>query len=167
MDPATRAHTAVAYQNLLPIISALYQHNRSKGAETSIEQFLSDLGDSLESTNDEIAQRRLSWFMFAGLIARLEKLARSDEEVIPVAATIWTIIATEYPRLKTLLPHNVVWKHDEKEWFELNISDRELIQTAVNHHIPPRFATHEIVKRFARDLDLFYYPSKTRIGYIP
>lgn len=167
MDPATRAHVAVAYQNFIPLVSALYQFNNERGVAFESEDLLESLADEAEKSSDEINQRRFSWLYFAGLIARLEKLARKDEAVVPVGATLWTIIITEYPRLKLLLPHNIVWKEDEKLWFDLDQSDAHLMELGVNHHIPPTFARHDIVRRFAKDLGVAYLPSKTRIGFIP
>lgn len=167
MDPATRAHVAVAYQNLIPWVSALHQTERERGFSFTIEQAIQILNDELEVRRDEINQRRFAWLTFAATIARLEKLARQETAIVPLAATIWTIIATEYPRLKILLPHNIVWTSEEKLWFDLARSDHELIQSCVNHDIPPIFASHEIVEKFADSLGLFYWPQKTRIGFIP
>jgi hypothetical protein len=168
MDGATRAHVAVAYQNLIPILSAIYSHNRKHGSDFTTEEFIKGAAERVdELVSDEINSRRNSWFLFAAMIARLEKIARRDESVIPISATIWTKIATEYPRLKILLPHNVVWSDDEKAWFSFSDDDSDLIGLAVNHHIPTKFAKHPITERFAKSMDLFYWPSETRIGYVP
>ena len=167
MDPATRAHVAVAYQNLLPWVGALYQYEKERGNSFTIESAIEILSHETELREDEINKRRFAWLGFAALIARLEKLARDDPSIIPMSATIWTIIATEYPRLKILLPNNVVWKSEEKVWFDLNESDADLIRQCVNHHIPPQFSSNEIVERFADSLGIFYWPSTSRIGFIP
>lgn len=108
-----------------------------------------------------------TWFLFAALLARLEKLGRRTEPVRPLAAATWTVIVTEYPRLKVLLPNNVVWTEDEKAWFELSESDKKLMEIGINYHIPPQFAREPIVERFARDLCVFYWPQKSRIGFVP
>jgi hypothetical protein len=167
MDPATRAHIAVAYQNLIPLVSAYRQFNDERGLRFEIEDLLESLAAEVERPHDETNHRRFSWLYFAGLLARLEKLARHDEAIVPVGATLWTIIVTEYPKLRFLLPNNVVWKEDEKLWFDLELSDPELMELGINHHIPPKFAQHDIVRRFARDLGAIYLPSRTRLGFIP
>lgn len=167
MDPATRAHLAVAYQNFIPYISALHRHYDKLGIPFTIENVIAEWEAESNPELDEIAVRRHSWFFFAALLARLEKLARRTEVVRPIAAAIWTVIITEYPRLKLLLPHNVVWSDEEKEWFQLQDSDERLMEVAINHHIPPQFSREEIVKRFASDLGLFYWPEKSRIGFVP
>ena len=167
MDGGTRSHVAVAYQNLLPMVSAFHTHNQQSGGSFCIEDFIRSFSEKLETVQDEINSRRYSWFLFAALIARLEKLARTNNEIIPIGATIWSIIVTEYSRLKHTLPHNVVWSDDEKEWFDLTVDDERLLTFAVNHHIPFVFAEHEIIADFARRSGIMYWPSKNRIVFVP
>jgi len=167
MDPATRAHLAVAYQNVIPIISALHTDSDKRGESFTIEDFIIDLDSIPVDESDEILSRRHHWILFAALLARLEKLGRRTQQIRPMAATIWTLIITEYPRLKALLPHNVVWTDAEKEWFELGESDGKLMENGINFDIPPQFAREPIVEQFARSLGVFYWPQKTRIGFVP
>lgn len=167
MDPATRAHLAVAYQNLIPALSALRRVSEERGQTFTVEDLISQFAEEPDDERDEIGVRRRFWFLFAALLARLEKLARRTEAVAPIAASTWALIITEYPRLKALLPHNVVWKESEKEWFELDEPDEKLMEIGINYHIPPRFARDPVVERFATDLGVFYWPQKNRIGFVP
>lgn len=82
-------------------------------------------------------------------------------------AEIWCALVSEIPRLKGLLPNNVVWKPEEKEWFNLSMDDDMLIQFAINNVIPLMFAKHEIVQVFAKSRRLYYRPSDSRSGIIP
>jgi hypothetical protein len=167
MDGGTRSHVAVAYQNLLPMVSAFHTHNKQHGGSYFIEDLITDTAAKLESTQDEINSRRYSWFLFAALVARLEKLARTNDEIVPIGAAIWSIIATEYPRLKHTLPHNVVWSDAEKEWFDLCETDERLMSLAINNHIPLAFAQHDIIADFARRTGVPHWPSTHRIVFVP
>jgi hypothetical protein len=95
MDSATRAHTAVAYRNLLPIVTAMYQVTKAKGEKFEIEDLTRMLARKVDEARDEINSRRLSWFLFSSYLGRLEKLARTHPEVIPLGAAIWTLIICE------------------------------------------------------------------------
>ena len=167
MDAATRAHVVVAYQNLLPILSVLYTHAQETGESVTVEEFIRRTVGTLDSYTDEINSRRMSWFLFAAYLARMEKLARENSAIATIAARIWCVLVAEIPRLKVLLPNNVVWKPEEKTWFDLSLSDSEMIQTGINHFIPPVFARLDPVKELAKSLGVFYWPNKTRIGYVP
>ncbi|WP_265517930.1 hypothetical protein [Nitratireductor luteus] len=168
MDPATRAHVLVAYENLVPLLSAMWSAGKSRGEEVAVEQFIPLVAERLDAAHgDEIGSRRWAWFLFASLLGRLEKLARNNPAITGTGAKIWCTIAEEAPRLKGLLPRNVVWKPEEKEWFDLSMSDEKLVEWTINHAIPPVFAKLDSVESFARSRGLFYRPSKSRIGTIP
>ena len=168
MDPGTRTHVAVAYQNLIPFLSAIHSHAKQRGEEYSVEKFIEGASSRIpELENDEINSRRNSWFLFAAMIARLEKLAKADSALVPFGATVWTILVTEYPRIKVVLPNNVVWKDEEKVWFDLDRSDQQAMQDAINLHVPPIFANDNVMANFARSLNVLYNPSRTRVGYVP
>src|SRR5215813_13961369 len=125
MEPATRAHVLVAYQNLILMLSALYSHDRTVTIENTIQKIYSDL----YSYRDEINSRRMTWFLSAALLGRLEKIARANSAVELVATKIWCILVSELPRLKMLLPDDIVWKEDEKRLFDLSVTDAEMIQS--------------------------------------
>jgi hypothetical protein len=125
------------------------------------------LESELPAATDEISSRRVTWFLMAALVARLEKVAKSNPGVIAIGATIWTIILTEYPRLKILLPHNIVWSPVEKEGFDLHQPDEVMIERGMNYDVPLVFAEHTIVSDFAKRMNLFYFPWKERVGFVP
>jgi len=168
MDPATRAHVLVAYENLVPLLSAMWSAGKKQGEEVTVEVFIPLVAEKLDAAQgDEIGSRRWSWFLFASLLGRLEKLSRDNPAIAETGAKIWCAIADDAPRLKGLLPRNVVWKPEEKEWFDLSMADEKLIEWTINHAMPPMFAKLESVKAFAQSRALFYWPSKSRIGIIP
>lgn len=168
MDPGTRTHVAIAYQNLIPFLSAIHSHAKQQGEEYSVEKFIESASSRIvELENDEINSRRNSWFLFAALIARLEKLAKADLALVPFGATVWTILVTEYPRIKVVLPNNIVWKDEEKVWFDFELNDQQAMQYAINLHVPPIFANDNVMASFARDLNVLYNPSRSRVGYVP
>ena len=103
MDPGTRAHTAVAYENLLPIVSAAYTINKERGFDFTIEGLLADMWSHIDD-GDEIKKRRYSWFCFSALVARLEKIARRDQTIIPKAAATWTIMRPNIHASKLSFP---------------------------------------------------------------
>lgn len=167
MDPATRAHVLVAYQNLLPFISALHIHATKNGETYTVEQFIVAAADRLESVNDEINTRKWAWLLHAALLGRLEKICRNDPLIRDIGAAIWCLLAEETPRLKILLPNNVVWKDSEKEWFDLSQDDISLIGRIINHTVPPVFSRQDRIKYFAQSKGCFYFPTNTRIGAFP
>lgn len=168
MDPATRAHVLVAYENLVPLLSAMWSAAKKQGEEVTVEMFIPLVAEKLDAAQgDEIGSRRWSWFLFASLLGRLEKLSRDNPSIAETGAKIWCAIAADAPRLKGLLPSNIVWKPEEKEWFDLSMADDKLTEWAINHAMPPMFAKLELVKSFAQSRALFYWPSKSRIGIIP
>lgn len=168
MDPATRAHVLVAYENLVPLLSAMWSVGRKRGEDVTVEDFIRLVAERLEAAKgEEIGSRRWSWFLFASLLGRLEKLSRNTPEIAETGAQIWCAIAEAAPRLKGLLPKNVVWKPEEKEWFDLTMADEKLVEWTINHAMPPMFAKLDSVQSFARSRSLFYWPSKSRTGAIP
>lgn len=167
MDAATKAHVMVAYENLLPVLSACYSHARKEGKSFTVEDFIRELGPRLESYTDEVNSRRMSWSLFAAMIGRLEKLARSNEQVKLIGARTWCLLIPEIPRLKALLPNNVVWRPEEKDWWDLTKTDEALVEYGLNHTIPPVFAKTEPVVTLAEQLGLHYWPANSRIGIIP
>lgn len=167
LDPATRAHLAVAYQNLIPTLSGMASAYKNRDIEFTVEIFISQLERDMSAVTDEINSRRLTWFLIAALLARLEKIAKRSARITDLGATIWTIVLTEYPRLKVVLPRNIVWSSQEKEWFDIDEPDKVLIERGMNYHVPFIFSNTEIMEDFARSMDISHHPMEGRIGYVP
>lgn len=167
MDPATKAHVVVAYENLLPVLSACYSHAKKEGGSFTVEDFIRELGPRLDTYTDEVNSRRMAWSLFAALLGRLEKLARDNAGIKELGAGIWCGLVREMPRLKALLPNNVVWKPQEKDWFDLSKSDADMLEFGLNHTVPPVFAKTVPVEAMAKELGIHYWPGNTRIGIIP
>lgn len=168
MDPATRAHVLVAYENLLPLLSVVAAQAKKSGQTFTVEDFISSAAERLkEVQGDEVSSRRFTWLIFSALLGRLEKLARRTPEAVEAGVKSWCQLAEAAPLLKSLLPNNVVWRQEEKEWFDLSGSDEELMAWVINHAMPPIFAKQDAVASFAETRALFYWPSTVRVGSIP
>jgi hypothetical protein len=74
--------------------------------------------------------------------------------------------------LKALLPDNVVWKPEEKVWFDLMINDPKpgMVAWAINHGGPKTIWKSPAVKTLAEEYGLFYFDGAETMGpvsYIP
>lgn len=172
MDPATRAYVVVAYQNMVPVLSMAYMAGEKSGDEITVEKFIQEWTKDLDNPDyqDEINSRRTAWFLFAGLLGRLEKLALRNKEVKSIGAKIWCLLIPEFSRLRVLLPKNIVWTDKEKEWFKMLLmygNYKKIIEIAINHFVPPIFAKTKLVEDFAKNHGVLYYPSDRRFGFIP
>lgn len=58
MDPATRAHLAVAYQNFIPYVSALHRVCDERREECSIENVIAEWASEPDDNMDEVTIRR-------------------------------------------------------------------------------------------------------------
>ena len=168
MDRGIRAHVLVAYENLLPVLSATYSVAQQRGDDFTIEHFIPQIVEKLEAAKgNEIATRRWSWFLFAAMLGRLEKISFTNALAKEIGIKTWCMIARDSCLLKSLLPNNVVWSDAEKEWFDLSVEDEKLIGFTINNVMPPQYSRSEDVKDLARQVGAFYLPSETRIGIIP
>jgi hypothetical protein len=166
MDTATKAHVLVAYQNLIPIISAMRNFANERGSTFLLEDFIIECDAKQKSANDEINARRFAWFMWAALAYRLVAMSGKEVSLRDILAEIWCDIARCAPLLKTLLPHNVVWKFEEKVWFELVINEPEpeMVAWTINHGGPRTIWNSSAVKQLADQFGLFYYESAGTMG---
>jgi len=166
MDNATKAHVLIAYLNLIPIIGAM--HNPAKKQETafSIDDFILHCADKQNAAKDEINTRRYAWFMLAALIYRLVRMASRDAGLEEALGKIWCDIARCTPFLKALLPSNIVWKKEEKEWFSGIIQEPEpvMVAWAINHAGPKTVWNTSAVKQLATDFGLSYFENAKTMG---
>ena len=172
LDNATKAHVLVAYQNLIPIVGAMHNVARQQGSAFSIDDFIVECAEKQEAATDEINTRRFAWFLWAALVYRLVTMAGKDVGLRDTLAEIWCDIARCAPFLKALLPDNVVWKTDEKVWFELMIDDPKpgMVAWAINHGGPKTIWKAPAVKKLAEEYGLFYFEGAETMGpvsYIP
>jgi hypothetical protein len=172
MDPATRAHVLVAYQNFIPIIGALQGVARREGKDFSLNNFIADCSRNQSTGSDEINSRRYAWFTWAGLIYRMSGMANGNESIKEVLAEIWCEIARAAPLLKGLLPDNIVWKEEEKVYFDqvLREHDRDCIVWAINHAAPRIIWKSPAIADLAKENELFYFDGGGSMGplsYIP
>ncbi len=125
LDPATRAHVLVGYQTLTIIVSVYRNEAKKRGENWTLEGFILDCSEKQVAANDEINTRRYAWFMWAAMLYRMREIATRDESKLEILGEIWCDIARAAPFLKSLLPDNVVWKPDEKIYFDLVIKEDE------------------------------------------
>ncbi|SCC78517.1 hypothetical protein [Saliniramus fredricksonii] len=167
MDDGNRAFTLIAHVNLIPMLSGQFLAKQKRGENFTIEEFIPQLGERLdEAAGDQVKVRRLTWFLFAAMLARLEKLSYSSPEFISVGAEIWCKIIGASPFLRNMLVNNIVWSEEELAWFDLSKSDSKFMEIAMNHYIPPIFAKHPCVKKFAENKHILYLPSY-HLGAVP
>lgn len=171
-DNATKAHVLVAYQNLIPLIGAMQNVARQQGTAFSIDDFIIECAEKQEAAKDEVNTRRFAWFMWAALVYRLVTISGRDVGLRDTLAEIWCDIARCAPFLKALLPDNVVWKPDEKVWFDLMIHDPKpgMVAWAINHGGPKTIWKAPAIKNLAEEYGLFYFDGAETVGpvsYIP
>lgn len=172
MDNATKAHVLVAYQNLIPIVGAMHNVAKQQDSAFSIDDFIIECAEKQAAAKDEINTRRFAWFMWAALVYRLVTMSGRDIGLKDTLAEIWCDIARCAPFLKALLPNNVVWKPDEKDWFSLMINDPEpgMVAWAINHGGPKVIWKSPAIKKLADEFGLLYFEGAERMGpvsYIP
>jgi hypothetical protein len=172
LDKATLAHVLVAYQNLIPIVGAMHNVAKQQGSAFSIYDFIIECTDKQTSAKDEINTRRYAWFFWAALIYRLATMTAKDVGLRETLGDVWCDVARCAPLLKALLPDNVVWKSDEKVWFEHVIHDPnpEMVAWAINHGGPKTAWKTLAVKKLAEEYGLFYFEGAETMGpvsYIP
>lgn len=172
LDNATKAHVLVAYQNIIPLVGAMHNVVRHQGSAFSLDDFIVKISEKQEAATDEINTRRFAWFLWAALVYRLVVLAGKDVGLRDTLAEIWCDIARCAPFLKALLPDNVVWKTDEKVWFELMIDYPKpgMVAWAINHGGPKTIWKAPAVKKLAEEYGLLYFEEAETMGpvsYLP
>lgn len=172
LDNATKAHVLVAYRNLIPIVGAMRNVARQQGSAFSIDDFIIECAEKRGTATDEINTRRFAWFLWAALVYRLVTMEGKDVGLRDTLAEIWCDIARCAPFLKALLPDNVVWKTDEKVWFELMIHDPKpgMVAWTINHGGPKTIWKTLAVKKLAEEYGLFYFEGAETtwpVSYIP
>ena len=172
LDNATKAHVLVAYQNLIPIVGAMHNVAKQQGSAFSIDDFIIECAENQATANDEVNTRRYAWFMWAALVYRLVTMSSRDIGLRDTLAEIWCDVARCAPFLKALLPDNVVWKTEEKVWFEYVIHDPkpEMVAWAINHGGPKPIWKAPAIKKLAEEYGLFYFDGAETMGpvsYIP
>lgn len=153
---ASCAQILVAYRNLVPIIEVSIEDKIIGGIEDNI--ILSEK-QLLNYRENEIAYHRVHWFIFASLLIRLEKLAKSNQEILESGIRIWFKLVVSAPKLKMILPDSVIWDDLEKSWFLLNRTDNQMIGDAINHTAPKVFSSHKQFRDLSREINQIHMPS--------
>ena len=58
LDNATKAHALTAYQNLVPIVSAMRNVAKQQGSAFSIDDFIVECAENQATAKDEVNTRR-------------------------------------------------------------------------------------------------------------
>lgn len=172
MDNGSKAHVLVAYQNLLPLVGAMHTVAKQQSSAFSIDDFIIECSNGQEAATDEINMRRYAWFLWAAMIYRLNTMASGDTGLRDTLAEVWCDIARCAPFLKALLPDNVVWKTEEKIWFEgmIDYPKPGMVAWAINHGGPKSIWKAPAIQRLAEEYGFFYYKEGGSMGpvsYIP
>ncbi|HEX5847443.1 MAG TPA: hypothetical protein VFY53_14575 [Rhodoplanes sp.] len=160
-SPAGRAMYVVAYDNLRPLGSAMYTVSIQQNEKPCmVEDLIKFFSRELDRKRDEINIRRFSWYFIAALLARLDKLARKDEGIREHGIECWLMLADSAAHLASLLPNNIVWKTEEKVWYEALWY--EALQTkadftkhVLSHTMPAHYSDHPLIKSFAKQNSIF------------
>ena len=164
LDPSARAHVLVAHRNLRTGIEALATEGRTRPDQLALEKFIPLAAARMTDSPDDIDSRRWSWFLFAALLTRLEKLAATTPASAEAGADIWCAIAADAPRLKQLLPGNVIWKPLEKAEFDLDLPDDRMVEWTLAHAMPTVFAGREKIAAFSRSRGIIHEPEQDSPG---
>jgi hypothetical protein len=147
--PATHAMIVVAYENLRLTMMVYGEPRPNAGEHLSLDQMIQMTTARLETETDPIVSRRLSWFFFAGLVARLNRLAVVHPDLQDTAAEVWLLLANSGRFLKSLLAHNEVWAPDEKDFFWMLRDERDGIEHVIRFVMPNQYLEHENLRALA------------------
>jgi hypothetical protein len=156
--PATRTMCVVAYANLGPIIAASASVASERGERLlTVDDFIQMTLSRLNTTNDEIARRRLLWFFLAALVHRLDGLTERNQSLLDRAADVWLLLSDSGRYLANLLQHNVVWDESEKAYFSDIKTSAEGIWYVMTIMLPARYRIEPKLKTFAKSHNIFLY----------
>lgn len=123
LDLPTRAHVLVGYMSVTTLVTVLRNEAERRGQEWSIEGFILECAEKQPLQKDQINSRRYAWFMWAAMLYKMREASDGNNELREMLGEVWCDIARAAPLLKSLLPDNVVWKPEEKTFFDLVIHE--------------------------------------------
>ena len=158
-DPPTRAMCVVALQNLKPLLLASEDAGKKLGKPFHFDQMLEGMHGHLEEVGDDpINSRRFLWFVMAMHVTRLDQLATLDATLVNQAVALWLQLADAGRYVPRLLESNVVWKAEEKEWFETTKTEKDGMRYVVTIAMPRAYRRHARAKAFADQHDFLLLP---------
>lgn len=117
-EPATLAMVAVAYENLRPMLAA-FENRPTPDVRMSLDQVIETMQSRIEAFKaDPINARRYAWFLIAAHVTKLDRLAENTPSIRQRAVDNWIRLADAGLYIRQLLASNVVWKAEEKVWFD-------------------------------------------------
>jgi hypothetical protein len=150
-EPGSSIMCVVAYKNLTIIRSVYLDHakkNPDAKLPTDLDSFIQDL-ENKKYNDDEVTQRRVTWFYIASLIMRANSFAHESKDIENNVAQIWINLAEGCSKIHGALKHNILWSDDEKAWFTSIKTEQEGIAECLNYVMPKWLQEHPIVEQFA------------------
>ena len=156
-DNSTRAMCVVAIENLRPMLLVLQDTATLRGKSFDLDATIVKFCNRMETDggDDPINARRQLWFVMGLHVTKLDALAAQRADLIDSAAKVWLELAAASKYIPRLLEANVVWKDEEKIWFETTKSERDGITYAMTQAMPRAYRHTATVRAFADHYDIF------------
>ncbi len=141
------------------MLLALENVAEKTGDPFDFDQTLAELHGRLEEVaQDPINSRRFVWFAMAMHVTRLDKLAAHDPAMAEQAVTLWLQLADAGKYIPRLLENNIVWKADEKVWFDTTTTEKDGMRYVVALAMPRAYRRHARARVFAEQHDFLLLP---------
>jgi hypothetical protein len=131
------AMLAAAYLNTTTLLSV---------SEVSLEDYIKLVVPHCIS-QDELKERRFTWFYLAALIRRAGYIAKGNPELENMVASIWVIVAEGCRNIYDKLKNNILWSDEEKIWFDIlkGCDEVEGIDYCIKHIMPSWLLKNTII----------------------
>ncbi|QEE35854.1 hypothetical protein FTO60_09140 [Octadecabacter sp. SW4] len=157
-DPQTRAMVLVAHVNLSIMLPVFATEAAKRGEEMGVREFIKLTAESVGNAKDDIARRKPTWFHLASLLKHGTDIARQRPELAQQLSSVWALIAADSIYLRSLLPNNIIWTDEEKEFFRpyYNDGENEFLSFAVNQHVPKFMSCMDPFLKLAESRGIFF-----------
>jgi hypothetical protein len=91
-------------------------------------------------------------------VMRLDQLATGDPPLIECAIGVWLRLADAGRYIANLLASNVVWKAEEKVWFDLTKTEKDGMRYVATMAMPKVYRSHPRARAFAEAQDFLLLP---------
>jgi hypothetical protein len=154
--PPTHAMAVVGYMNMDGYLRAYEHLAQREGKVFDVDDFARIVfKEYASSPQDEIKQRRSSWFFMGTAALRLNRKAATNPALRSAAVDVWIMMASSGKYLKALLEHNVVWSDKEKEWFAGLRNEKDGIRYVINFAVPKLFHDDPAIMDLAKQNDIW------------
>jgi hypothetical protein len=158
-DPATSAMCVVAIANLQPLLLAYEDVSKKTGEPFDFDRMLEGMHRRLDAVGDDpINSRRYAWFVMAMHVTRLDQIAARDAAIVEQAVGIWLRLANAGRYIPKLLAGNIVWKAEEKVWFETTRTEKDGVRYVATMMMLSAYKRHAKARAFATQHDFLLLP---------